>query len=243
MKNLKHKKICTALRLFSAAILLTNLISSPNAQIKTKDEIDITADDSAKAAMRENYLSSSKLDSIQGRHLDGARGVNFISNPPVPPFNPRAPDPQLEVLKYYACKAAAFGEYKLINQRSFVGDGGNFIYTKRRFKLVDDWSIRDEPTLDVLDVVMRGGEVIWKGEKIRLENEKQKFKVGRNYIVAVGVRTPTQKKLIFGEMLFLEVDNGSIYPGDSFELFEAGTKTADVKKKLNESITSSECLK
>jgi hypothetical protein len=197
------------------------------------DAIDL--DTAAAMASGSNQL---KLDYIQQRHPDGVRGLTYIAVPEAPVRSGQPAD-RAEMLRHYACSLAVFGLAELTDSTSFIGKENREVFTKLRFKLVENWQVR--PRLQTFDVIVRGGEVVYQGERIRMVHSLANHVQGHRYVMMLGgSRSPTARTFA-AEPYFLDAAHGAIAAGLGWSPFESGISLGRAKAMVGTAVAQRGC--
>lgn len=205
-----------------------------------KEPITVDADDQAIAT---NELGGSRklaLSTIPMRHLDGVKGYKVYFTFEGPTL--KQPEQLRRRIAHLACNSAVFGLVELEKSKSFVGKADVGVFTKFRFRLLDDWrAIPAEKGRDI-HLIMQGGEVTFAGEKIRVENPYASYKVGGQYIIAAGrANGDAAQKPIFQTPPFHEVNDNLVHPAPDGALFAPGTTLEQAKTIVKDAVAKEGC--
>jgi hypothetical protein len=228
--------------MFQRRSLIAVLLMLAAVSVMAADE-QVTVDDNDQdtAAFWFSIPKRLKLDNLQGRHPDGVRGTTYRSVPGSPVVPSETQDPDQEALRSFACGHAVFGVAELHNSKSFIGKDEIGIFTKLRFKLVDSWSVQPGSKVQSFDLLVRGGEVEYKGEIIRLGNPQAAYVKGRHYLMILHSAKDKNKKIFVGSPYLLEISNGTIYPASGWSPFKPGTTLTRAKAMVQESLEQKGC--
>ncbi|GEM_PF-2284915 len=223
-------------RRFAAAYLAILFVSHVSAASNvTVDENDKLA---SAAAFHRN-LRTDTLDSILGTHPDGAKG--YTITPRLEGGVVAAAGDRVSLLTNKACLKQVFGIYELEAVKSFAGKDDVGIFTKLRFKLIDDWRSGAQHDGKQALLVMQGGEIERKGETLRVVNPLLRYVVGGTYLLVAGDRKYVNWNVIYAYAPFIEVRNGRIYPAPVDPLFPLGTSVARAKAEVRAALQKRAC--
>ncbi len=204
---------------------------------------EVVVDDSDKAEAPKAFAYGKKHDikMIGARHLDGVKGLDLHIEDEPPIRANVLPDPVLDGLRSLACGAQAFGLVELEDAISFVGSGDLGVFTKLRFKLVDDWRAKKEANGKVVHLVVPGGEVNNSGERIRISTKYANFKTGEQYILYTGTRF-NPKKVIYDTPPLIEVQDKTLFvAADSHSPLSSGLSPSQAKALVNKALSQKGC--
>jgi hypothetical protein len=184
-----------------------------------------------------------KLDNIQGRDSDGVRARAVFTVPEPPAVSGQNQNIVQEALRYYACYDSIFGVAEVQDFKSFVNRSETNVFTKVRFKLIDDWSARPGPKEQTFDLIVEGGEADYKGEVVRVNNPQANYVKGRRYVMIIGGNSPgaADKKVFVGSPYLIKVLNESIYPAPGWSPFKPGTNLDQAKALVGEALALKGC--
>lgn len=183
-------------------------------------------------------LSLERMKQSQHTFLDGAKGYTSSES-----IRPRMVKPEARQ-KYFAqaaCDGTLTGLVELVNAKSFTGVGNNGIFTKFRFRVVDDWRVQPAPPRAYVDIIMHVGEIIYDGERFRVENPEARYSVGGQYVLLSGKAANSSRDSLIGAPAFLEVSDGVIYPAPSITYFAAGTTVEQAKAEVENAVLQEGC--
>ncbi|MET0268232.1 MAG: hypothetical protein ABW202_21765 [Duganella sp.] len=183
-------------------------------------------------------LSLERLKQSQDTFLDGAKGYT-----PSESVRPRLIKPEVRQ-KYFAqaaCEGSLTGLVELINAKSFTGVGDNGIFTKFRFRVVDDWRVQPAPSRPYVDIIMHVGEMVHEGQRYRADNPEARYTIGKQYILLAGKLASGTRGSLIGAPAFLEVSDGIIYPAPSVTHFAPGTTVEQAKLEVENAVLQEGC--
>lgn len=205
-------------------------------------EPEIAAGDRSAAVEKLGGGSFTRLDRIKQRHLDGVRGLTVHAASERPPRRNVTGDSALDDVWSVACRSAEFGLFELESAKSFVGQDDEGIFTKLRFKRLEDWRGDVRSPAGVVQLVISGGEVVHKGETIRIDNPYGKYEVGSTYVLAAGNRSaPTRERTIYDDPPFMEVRDATIYAAPGWTPFASGTSLKSAKASVAKALDAKAC--
>jgi hypothetical protein len=205
----------------------------------TSNDIVVMKKDEQRATEKFTQAGNN-IEFMSSKHLDGVKGAALEIDIGPPPYTTALPDKRLDALRLFACTSAAFGQAELVGKKSFLGKDGDGVFTKMRFRIIDDW--RDQPeNSKVITVVSQGGEVNWKGQKYRVTSKFTDFKIGSKYILVAGSRFEPASDSIFENLRFFEVVNDSIYSGPGWSPFSQGSTILSAKGDVTKALTQRGC--
>jgi hypothetical protein len=222
-----------SLHMFAEANTVTSV--SEAGQEITIDEKDRVASDSV-------FHPSERLgtlDRIKGTHPDGVKGFEirphleggFVS-----------PDDRSQQLWTKACRLQVFGIYELEKKKSFPGKDNIGIFTKFRFKLIEDWRGGVRSGHKYLHLVTEGGEIEYKGEKLRVDNSITRYTIGKRYLLLTGTRGNDDSNLVvYSYSPFIEVSNGMLYPAPNVNIFAPGTSLSTAHAEIADALKERNC--
>lgn len=135
-----------------------------------------------------------------------------------------------------ACSGATFGLVQLEGALAFVGKDNLGVFTKYRFRILDDWNAAKRPGPTTIHLIMEGGEVEHRGEKVRVENLNAKYQIDRQYVLVAG-RGPT----VYDAPPLIEVIDDTIYPAPDSAPFRSGTTIAQAKAAIGRALQKWPC--
>jgi len=184
---------------------------------------------------------SRKIDRVDTRHLDGVRGYKITTT--TTNYANANPEQRKRTLRNMACNAVVFGIAKLEAEKSFVGKDGGGVFTRFRFRLVEDWRALPERKVDpVVQLVVEGGEAKYKGETIRVENARADYQIGSSYLLVAGSRfNANEGKTLYELPPLIEVADGVLYPAPASELFASGTSISRARAEIDAATPAGSC--
>lgn len=201
---------------------------------------DIVVDEEEKIeSVNVFHLSArEKLTRISGRHVDGVRGYTVSPHLEggITERNDRS-----TLLRNFACNEQVFGIYELEAAKSFAGKDDIGVFTKYRFKLIDDWRDGNSLRSKVIHMTVEGGEIDYNGEKIRVENPLLRYVIGGRYFLSAGSRGKGGDKLVYAYSPFIEISNGTLYPAPGIQLFPSGMSVSKAKVEVLQSLQKKGC--
>jgi len=184
-----------------------------------------------------------KLDNVQDRDSDGIRTRSVFTVPEPPAVSGQNPDIVQEALRSYACYDSVFGVAEVQDFKSFVNRSETNIFTKVRFRLIDDWSARPGPKEQTFDLIVEGGEAEYKGEVVRINNPQASYVKGRRYVMIIGGNRSgaADKKVFVGSPYLIKVLNDSIYPAPGWSPFKPGTSLDQARGLVGKALALKGC--
>lgn len=204
------------------------------------DLVDINGEEQLKATQHVGGSRKLALSNLQGRHIDGIKGYKVYPMLEGPSL---AQTEQLQKrIARLACKATVFGLVELEAAKSFAGKDDIAVFTKFRFRIVEDWSAEPTHKGTIVHLIMHGGEVTHAGEKYRVENPYANYKVGGRYVLMTGsVDKNEPKQTVMETPPFLEVSDDLIFPAPGWTPFARGTTLEQAKATVNSAISKEGC--
>lgn len=179
------------------------------------------------------------VDHIKGTHPDGVKG--FEIRPKFDSWNV-SPSDRSDRLRVKACRFQVFGIYELEKKKSFLGKDNVGIFTKFRFKLIEDWRAGVRNGHKHFDLVTEGGEIEYKGEKLRIDNSITHYAIGKRYFLMAGTRGKDESNMvIYSYSPFIEVLNGILYPASDVDVFTSGTSLSTAHAEIAEALKGRNC--
>jgi hypothetical protein len=222
-------------------LFVTNFATGAN--VPTTPDLEPTADEVA--ALRGRYgpkIDDEHLSKIRFRHSDGTKGHDWSSSEEPPYFNmyrAATRDSHRAILHKYGCDARVLGAAQLLGSKSFVNLEGTQIYTKYKFKILQDFRFDGADKMrQIVYVVMLGGEAKINGEKIRVNNLNSPFSLsgGGEFLLAI-TEDPISKNgsTYMQNPSYIEIKDDRIFPpGGNWLGFKSGTTLAEFASKLSE---------
>jgi hypothetical protein len=214
--------------------------ASPIISVDQADqEIAIDEQDRIESDSRFHPSERVKLDHIKGRQADGVKA--YLIDPHLEGgFIP--PDDRSAGLQIKACRLQLFGIYELEKEKSFAGKNDIGIFTKFRFKLIEDWRGGAANGHKHVHLVMQGGEIEYKGEKLRAENTIAHYVVGKRYLLQAGTRENNKSDgVVYSYSPFIEVVKGLLYPGPDVNVFTSGTSLSSARAEVADALKKRSC--
>ena len=202
--------------------------------------VQVQADDIEQAA--QHFATSRKLrmDSLEGRHPDGVKGYRIYHTAEGPGLD--QPEQLLQVIGSLACRATVFGLVELEGATSFVGKDAIGVFTKLKFRVIDDWRADTRSAPHVVYLIVSGGEVVHAGEKIRADNPSADYKLHSSYILVgeAGADAGKDSTMVSLPPL-LEVQDNVIHPGPGWTPFAPGTTVQQAKDQVAKAVSITGC--
>lgn len=128
----------------------------------------------------------------------------------------------------------------MIGAASFTGSDGG-IYSKLRFRVLDDWRphVRD-PAPDV-DVLIIGGEIVRDGERLRMEDAEGQYRLGQRYVLIAGGYRQAGDAVLRAYLHFLPVDGGVIHVAPGEMTFANGVSTIQASADVARAVAMAPC--
>lgn len=221
-----------------SGIFLTAVFGLVMAQQNAGESVSVGADEASKAVR--HFGGGRDLSKVISHHLDGVMGEEVINDPEPPIYRKYFPDRRLDAIHQEACSAAVFGEAELLGKKSFVGSQGQGVFTKLRFKLINDWRPGNDNNAKVVHVIVEGGEADWNGRRYRIKNKRSDFNVGHRYVLIAGSKSDSSSPIV-GEPPFLEIENVTIYAPPGWTLFPNGTTVKQAKAEVEKVLAARAC--
>lgn len=205
-----------------------------------QEPITVNADDRAIATSESGGSRKLALSTISMRHVDGVKGYKVYLTFEGPSI--QQPEQLRRRIAHLACNSVVFGLVELEKAKSFAGKADVGVFTKYRFRVLDDWRAIPAEKGREIHLIMDGGEVSFAEEKIRVENPFAAYKVGGQYILVAGRATgDAAQKPIFQTPPFHEVNDNLVHPAPDGALFSPGTTLEQAKAIVNEAVAKEGC--
>ena len=198
----------------------------------------IAVDIPEKAASR---LFAPKISRIDTRHLDGVKGTTMTSTDSG--YAGATREERNRTMRNFVCNAPVFGVVKLEAARSFIGKDDRGVFTRFRFRVLDDWRAAPNRKASVIvHIVMPGGEAKYKGETVRIDNALADYQVNSTYLLMAGTRFNTDDgNVLYDQPPLIEVVDGVLYPAPGSEMFGSGTELSKAKAELTAAVPAGSC--
>lgn len=230
------------LRIMARAILPVLLaLASTGLHAAAGQERQALAVDSNEQARASASIGGSRklsLNRLPANKLDGVKGYRVYPSAEGPSL--QQPEQLRKTVAHMACQAAVFGLVELEAAKTFVGKDDVGIFTKFRFRIVDDWRADAGNTGRTVDLVMQGGEIERDGQKFSVENPHASYQVGSQYVLVAGTRADSQKT-IFDSPPFLEVSEELIHPAPGWTPFAPGTGVQQARGEVAAALAREGC--
>jgi hypothetical protein len=200
----------------------------------------VVVEDSERERAVQVLAPSKKLDlaNLDLRHADGVKGYQTI--PVEEGLDAGTPEKRTAALVRLACNASVFGLVTLDGAASFVGKGDRGVFTKFRFRVIQDWRAGTENDSPDVHLIVHAGELVHAGERVRVENPLANYKIGAAYILATGVRSGADYgKTIYELPPFVAVENSVILPPHGLNVFAAGTTVRQAQADVAQALAAS----
>jgi hypothetical protein len=224
----------------AAVALLCITVGAKSIANPQQDPVEVDTQEQLKAAQLLGGSRKLALSDIQGRHIDGVKGYKVY---PVLEGPSLAQNEQLQKLvARMACKATVFGLVELEAAKSFVGKNDIAVFTKYRFRILEDWHVEASQRDSVVHLIMHGGEVTHAGEKYRVDNPYASYKIGGRYVLMAGSADKNAPPhSIFETPPFLEVSDDLIYPAPGWTPFARGTTLEQARAAVSSAVGKEGC--
>lgn len=227
------------LRVRAIATLLSLIGTTVCAQVVSSNT-STTIDEATEAAVRFRQTGND-VSLLPFRHPDGVKGTTLEIEYEPPPYTLALADKRLDALRVFACTASVFGAAELVSIKPFVGKDGAGIYSKMHFKVIDDWRSDVVDNKNEVQIVSPGGEVIRKGERIRITNARTNFRVGGRYVIITGNRFPQKSNVIYEHLGFFEIINDTIFSAPGWTPFPHRMSVEQAKADVLEATSMRAC--
>jgi hypothetical protein len=145
-----------------------------------------------------------------------------------------------KVVAHMACHTAVFGIVELEAAQPFPGADDIGIFTKYRFRLIEDWrQVRAENGRTV-DLVMAGGEVTRDGITYRVEHPHALYRVGGRYVLIAGGEN-NGLQTIHAWPAYIALRSDVIGEALGGTPFAAGTSVAEARSQVAEALPREGC--
>lgn len=201
----------------------------------------ISSAEEAKVVEHFGQHAGDDVAAITKRHPDGVKGYMFSAESEPPVFTTAIPDRRLDALRLFACSAGAFGVAELVSQKSFVGKGGLGVFTKMKFKILDDWRSEAPDNKKMAQVIVLGGEAEWKGERFRIKNSAVHVKENARYVLIAGNRFTDKQEVLYGNVRLFEVVDNTLYSAPGWTPFPQGIPLAQAKADVAKALAMRGC--
>jgi hypothetical protein len=205
-----------------------------------KEPVEIDADDRVRAAAQLGSTKKLALSALKPFHIDGTKGYSvhaIIEGPSL-----KQPELMRKRIALSACRANVFGLVELESARSFVGKDDAGVFTKYRFRVLDDWRAAPTDQGKKVDLILEGGEITHGGEVYRAENAFAKYEVGSKYVLlAHNADKHLGKKAILDTPPALEVVDDIVHPGLGWTPFAPGLTLEQAKNVVKEAVAKEGC--
>jgi hypothetical protein len=224
----------------AATALLCMTVCAHSIASSQQDQIEVDAAEQLKATQLLGGSRKLALSEIQGRHTDGVKGYKVY---PVLEGPSLAQSEQLQKLvARMACSASVFALVELEAARSFVGKNDIAVFTKYRFRILEDWRVEATRKDPVVHLIVHGGEVTHAGEKYRVENPTARYQTGGRYVLMAGSSdNNAPPHSIFETPPLLEVSDDLIYPAPGWTPFAHGTTLEQAKAAIGRAVGKEGC--
>lgn len=182
-----------------------------------------------------------KIERLVTRLFDGVKGTiisatsdNLIES---------TPEQRSRTLRNMACNGSVFGIVKLEARKTFVGKDDRGVFTRFRFRVLDDWrAAPDSKKGQIVHLVMEAGEVKHKGETVRIENARADYQVNASYLLAAGSRfNQDEGSIFYDHPPLIEVVDGILQPIPGSLLFASGTPVRAAKAEVANATPAGSC--
>lgn len=227
--------------LLLASLLATANLGAMAAERAPPKQPVVVEDSESERAVRDLAPSKKhKLANVDQRHIDGVKGYKTIPVQEGPDVG--TPEKRTAALAHLACNASVFGLVTLENAKSFVGKGDTGVFTKLRFRVIQDWRADAKNKAPVVHLIVHAGELVHAGEPVRVENPLANYKIDSSYILAVGARSsPDQGKSIYELPPFIDVENNTIFPARGWDVLAAGTTVRQAQADVAKAVAAKGC--
>lgn len=203
--------------------------------------VRVEADDKEHAARHFGNSRKLRMDNLERRHLDGVKGYSIHYTTEGPGLD--QPEQLLQAIGSLACRATVFGLVQLEGATAFVGKDDIGVFTKLKFRVMDDWRADKRAGPLVVHLIVPGGEVVHAGEMVRVDNPHANYKVNSSYIlVGQAGAEAGEDETLYGPPPLLEVKDNVIYPGPGWTPFAPGTSVQQAKDQVANAVSIRGCL-
>jgi hypothetical protein len=202
----------------------------------------VVVEDSERERAVRDFAPSKKLDLANPdlHHADGVKGYKVFPVQEGPDVG--TPDKRMAALARLACHASVFALVTLDGATSFAGQGDRGVFTKLRFRVIQDWRADAENASPEVHLIVHAGEFVHAGERVLVENPLANYKIGASYIVATGVRSsPDHGKTLYELPPFVAVENGVILPPHGWDVFAAATTVRQAQADVAQALAAKGC--
>lgn len=233
------------MKIYHLTIAAVMAAASLSSSAKATEPLDISDSDVEAASEHLGGGKRTALDNLKARHLDGVKGLTVYSQAEKPPHPTGFSDQNLGLIWQLACSSSVFGIVQLEGKHSFVGKNNEGVFTKLRFKMIDDWRGYEVDNRQSIDIVVSGGETKYKGEVVRFDNPYGRYEVGSQYLLAAGGRRAAQAgaKTWYQNPPFIEVNDGSLNAAPGWTPFPTGTRLKAAKASVAEAMAIKLCAR
>ncbi|QGZ39487.1 hypothetical protein [Pseudoduganella flava] len=221
--------------------LLAGALALPGAgalAAASDEKQQIEVDDKDRLRAQQGMSRKLALQKLKPAELDGVKSYRVVRQPEGPGLD--KPEQLRQVVAHMACVAAVFGLVELEDAKSFVGKDDVGIFTKYRFRILDDWRARSQTNGRKVFLVMHGGEAVHNGERYRAENPAAHYRKGEQYVLIAGT-VDDEQRTIHDTPPFLEVSEGIVHPGPGWTPFAPGTALAQAKAQVADAVDREGC--
>ena len=229
-------------RIMTRALLPTILLLASAGALaaspQQKEPLDVDASERLSAKNSVGGSRKLSLQKMEPSSLDGVKGYRVYPSAEGPSL--KDTDELRRVVAHMACHTAVFGLVELEAAKPFVGQDDVGIFTKFRFRVIDDWRANGAGSGRTVDLVMMAGEVSRDGERYRIENPHALYEVGGRYVLIAGTKSQEQKT-IFGSPPFLEISDDMIHPAPGWTPFAPGSTVQQAKSEVVAALVQEGC--
>jgi hypothetical protein len=220
--------------------VLLGFLAAWGLNVNAAEQVEEPVEESIRKEVRKRF-NTQKFDRIGTHHLDGVKGYKVSI--PIMEFQPKDPVRRQHLLQNVACQSRVFGLVKVEEMKVFIGEGDRGIFTRVRFRIVEDWRPRNEPVPDMIVYkVLEGGEIERQGETIRIDNPLADYRLGSLYLLTAGNRNAgNPDNDLYGLSPVIEVVDGILYPDPGSLLFTPGTSVDRAKEEISSAIPGGSC--
>jgi len=201
--------------------------------------VSVAETEKARAAEHFHVGQRDNVETLKRKHLDGVRGYSVHTT-----IEGGITDGAQRTVRLsnLACNSAVFGLVQLEGAKPFVGKDNAGVFTKFRFRILDDWRAQENRGAPIVHLIMEGGEVEHKGEKVRVENSLAKYKLNGTYVLAAGNKSASKfDHAIYATPPFMEVSSNTIYSAPGATPFSSGTSVAKAKLEVDQALETRKC--